>query len=242
VSPRPTHRLQVLICCAACMVAGPIACPSCGSGHLWTLQEAPACLPCPLDDRSCPDCGAHLRVDLLGWAKPPTAAPDRPAQRSPLSDALPGLERAWRLMPNHPQRKLHTPPPPPGPFEPQRRQAQPTPAAAAAAATMADFRRTFPADRTPRPKRPAPPPKPKPKPCPADATRYRLAAWGARDWLPDGVAPSAIAAAYCRVFGMPPRRDPTKRTARSYSLRELALALQDLGLAQAPGLRQGVEL
>lgn len=239
MSPRPTHRLQVLICCAACMVAGPIACPSCGSGHLWTLREAPARLPCPLDDRSCPDCGARLRVDLLGWAELPTAAPDRPAHRSPLSDALPGLERAWRLMPNHPQRKPHNAPPRPA-SKPQRRQAQPSPAAAAAAARLADFRRTFPVDRTPRPKRPAPPPKP--KPCPADATRYRLAAWGARDWLPDGVAPSSVAAAYCRVFGMPPRRDPTKRTARAYSVRELALALQDLGLAPAPGLRQGVEL
>jgi len=237
VSPCPTHRLQVLICCAACMVAGPIACPSCGSGHLWTLREAPARLPCPLDDRSCPDCGARLRVDLLGWAELPTAAPDRPAHRSPLSDALPGLERAWRLMPNHPQRKPHNAPPRPA-SKPQRRQAQPSPAAAAAAARLADFRRTFPVDRTPRPKRPAPPPKP--APCPADAERHRLAVWDEWGWLPPGVAPASVAAAYRRRFGVEPRRDATYRTFRAYSMRELGMALGELGMAPAAEPRQGV--
>jgi DNA polymerase-3 subunit gamma/tau len=58
--------------------------------------------------------------------------------------------------------------------------------------------------------------------------------WDARGWLPDGVAPSAIAAAHCRVFGMPAPRDPSKRTARAYSLRELGHALGELGRAFEP--------
>ena len=56
--------------------------------------------------------------------------------------------------------------------------------------------------------------------------RHRLAVWEARGWLPDGVAPSLIAAAYRRRFGVDPRRDQNCRTFRAYSLREL-----DLGLA-----------
>ena len=90
----------------------------------------------------------------------------------------------------------------------------------------------------PRPKRPAPPPKP--APCPAGEPRYRLAAWDEWGWLPPGVAPSAIAAAYRRRFGVEPRRDATYRTFRAYSLRELGLALGELGLAPAAEPRQGV--
>jgi hypothetical protein len=88
------------------------------------------------------------------------------------------------------------------------------------------------ADRPPKPKRQAPPPKP--APCPADAERHRLSVWDALGWLPDGVEPCAIAAAHCRVFGKPSPRDPAKRTARSYSLRELGLALGELGRAFEP--------
>jgi hypothetical protein len=117
----------------------------------------------------------------------------------------------------------------PRPPRPRRQARTTTPAAAAAAARLADFRRTFPADYSPRPKRPAPPPKP--APCPADAERHRLSVWDARGWLPDGVAPGSIAAAHCRVFGMPAPRDPSKRTARAYSLRELGMALGELGRA-----------
>ena len=121
----------------------------------------------------------------------------------------------------------------------RRRQTRTTtPAAAAAAATLADFRRTFPADRTPRPKKP--PALPKPAPCPAGEPRYRLAAWDEWGWLPPGVAPSAIAAAYRRRFGVEPRRDATYRTFRAYSMRELGMALGEMGLAPAAEPRQGV--
>ena len=54
------------------------------------------------------------------------------------------------------------------------------------------------------------------------------------------MAPSAIAAAYRRRFGVEPSRDATYRTFRAYSLRELGLALGELGLAPAAEPRQGV--
>ena len=81
---------------------------------------------------------------------------------------------------------------------------------------------------------PPPGPPPRPLPCPADAERHRLADWGRRGWLPEGVAPSAIAAAYRRRFDAEPPRDPEHRATRVYSLRELGLALGELGLAPNP--------
>jgi hypothetical protein len=48
------------------------------------------------------------------------------------------------------------------------------------------------------------------------------------------VAPSSIAAAYRRRFGVEPRRDRDCHTFRAYSLRELGQALGELGRAFEP--------
>ena len=74
-----------------------------------------------------------------------------------------------------------------------------------------------------------PPAPPKPAPCPPDAERRRLSVWAARGWLPDGVEPASLAAAYRRKFGVEPCRDTTTRAFRAYSLRELGMALADVG-------------
>jgi hypothetical protein len=63
-------------------------------------------------------------------------------------------------------------------------------------------------------------------PCPADAPRHRLSHWAACGLVPDEVAPCAVAAAYVRAVGQHPRR---QRGSRLYSLRELGLALAELG-------------
>jgi hypothetical protein len=200
-------------------------------------NRSPLSDPLPVAERPEPKPARPLAPFFSSPPAEPAPQPSPPKRTQAQAHAARYLRRRGYI---NTALELQERPRPPKPPQRRRPARATTPAAAAAAATLADFRQTFPVDRTPRPKRPTPPPKP--KPCPADATRYRLAAWGARDWLPDGVAPSAIAAAYCRVFGVPPRRDPTKRTARAYTVRELTLALQDLGLAPAPGLQQGVEL
>jgi hypothetical protein len=69
-----------------------------------------------------------------------------------------------------------------------------------------------------------------PKPCPPDAFRLRFPQWVATGLVPYGVAPCAVAAAYVRRFGVQPRRDPAKRSARFYSLGELMESLAELGL------------
>lgn len=84
----------------------------------------------------------------------------------------------------------------------------------------------------------APPPPPHPKPCPSNADRYRLAAWDASGWLPKGVAPSAVAAAYRRRFKIEPPRDPRHRGTRVYSQRELGHVLGELGLSFVLSPRQ----
>ena len=214
-------------CCPECDTVKAI-CPGCAEPlPIKRPANHPPALPLHWAF-TCPDpyCGAALALTVCGYRPNPTG--DAPAHRSPLSDPLPVAERP------RPNLRPRVPSPP----RPQRQTRTTTPAAAAAAARLADFRRTFPADRTPRPKRPAPPPKP--APCPAGEPRYRLAAWGEWGWLPPGVAPSAIAAAYRRRFGVEPRRDATYRTFRAYSLRELGLALGELGLAPAAEPRQGV--
>jgi hypothetical protein len=63
-------------------------------------------------------------------------------------------------------------------------------------------------------------------PCPADAPRHRLSHWAACGLVPDEVAPCAVAAAYVRAVGQHPRR---QRGSLLYSLRELGLALAELG-------------
>ena len=58
--------------------------------------------------------------------------------------------------------------------------------------------------------------------------RHRLSWWAARGLLPQGLAPSAVAAAYTRATGRPPARDLEKRATRTYSAWELLQALAQL--------------
>lgn len=78
------------------------------------------------------------------------------------------------------------------------------------------------------------------RPAAADQ-RHRLSWWAARGLLPQGLAPSAIAAAYTRATGRPPARDLEKKATRTYSAWELLQALaqlspplQQLGAAAPP--------
>ena len=58
--------------------------------------------------------------------------------------------------------------------------------------------------------------------------RHRLSWWAARGLLPQGLAPSTVAAAYTRATGRPPARDLEKRATRTYSAWELLQALAQL--------------
>jgi len=71
------------------------------------------------------------------------------------------------------------------------------------------------------------------EPCPPAAERHPLSHWRRVGWLPEGVEPSALAAAYRRRFRVEPRGDRQYRT-RIYSQRELGLCLGELGLAPPP--------
>jgi hypothetical protein len=196
------------------------------------VAERPAPMTAPRAQQQAPMANEQERPPLFGPffnGETQPAQPTPPKRTQAQAHAARYLRRRGYI---NTALELQERPRAPRPPRPRRQARTTTPAAAAAAATLADFRRTFPADYSPRPKRPAPPPKP--APCPADAERHRLSVWDARGWLPDGVAPSAIAAAHCRVFGMPAPRDPSKRTARAYSLRELGRALGDLGRAFEP--------
>ena len=244
-----------------------LVCPGCREPlAVQRPPDQPPALPFRVGIK-CPDpeCCACLCLTVCGYHPNPTG--DAPANRSPLSDPLPVAERpaptpapmaqqqARTAAPKRTQAQSHAArylrrrgyintalelqerPRAPRPPRP-RRQARTAAPAPAAVARLTDFRRTFPADRTPRAKRPAPPPKP--KPCPAGEPRYRLAAWDAWGWLPPGVAPASVAAAYRRRFGVEPRRDAACKTFRAYSMRELGMALGELGLAPAAEPRQGV--
>ncbi|WP_411868737.1 hypothetical protein [Vulcanococcus limneticus] len=61
--------------------------------------------------------------------------------------------------------------------------------------------------------------------------RLRHSRWAELGIAPADVAPSAIAAAYRRRFGVSPQVDPAHRTARVYSLRELQQSLAELRAA-----------
>lgn len=58
--------------------------------------------------------------------------------------------------------------------------------------------------------------------------RHRLSWWAARGLLPQGLAPSTVAAAYTRATGRPPARDPERKASRAYSAWELLQALAQL--------------
>lgn len=255
--PRSLHTVTASAwwCCPDCDSVR-FCCPGCSEAfHVERPLEQPPALPFQLPIR-CPDpvCEALILLTVCGYRPNPTG--DAPANRSPLSDPLPVAERPEPShRPSPPPRSQQRAPEPeraarladffngePEPLRPshrQQRQAQPTPTAAAAAARLADFRRAFPVEpRQPRPKKPPAPPKP--APCPAGEPRYRLADWDEWGWLPPGVAPASVAAAYRRRFGVEPRRDATYRTFRAYSLRELGMALGELGMAPAAEPRQGV--
>jgi DNA polymerase-3 subunit gamma/tau len=49
--------------------------------------------------------------------------------------------------------------------------------------------------------------------------------------VPRGLAPASIARGFRQRFGQPPRRDPSRRACRAYSMRELGASLGALGLA-----------
>lgn len=133
---------------------------------------------------------------------------------------------------------------PASPVVPTIRPPAPRRPAPAAAATARTTRRTT---RRPRAARPAPrrrapaPPPPPPtyrQPCPSTAARRTLAAWSALG-LPLATTPGAtIARAYRQTFGCEPHR---QRQTRTYSRRELAAVLQQLGQPLPPAL-QGLEV
>ena len=241
-------------CCPDCDSVR-LCCPGCAEGfRIERPLEQPPALPFHLPIR-CPDpeCEALVLLTICGYRPNPTG--DAPANRSPLSDPLPVAERPAPMPAPRAQQQAPEPkraaqladffngePEPPRPTPPQRTQAQ------AHAARYLRRRGYINAalelqerPRTPRPPRPKKPPAPpRPAPCPAGEPRYRLAAWDEWGWLPPGVAPASVAAAYRRRFGVEPRRDATYRTFRAYSMRELGMALGELGLAPAAEPRQGV--
>ena len=212
-------------CCPHCD-AVRLCCPGCAEPLLLSRPtDQPAALPYACS-AVCPDpvCGAALTITVCGYRPNPTG--DLPAGRSPLSDPLPVAERPAPMP--APRAQLAdffnggTQPP-----RPAERSNPPRPQAIASRKPTPPAARRFGSRRL----RPAPPgPRPRALPCPADAFRYRLAAWEKAGVLPDGVAPSAVAAAYRRTFKAEPRRDRRYPTFRAYSHRELRLALADLGL------------
>lgn len=87
--------------------------------------------------------------------------------------------------------------------------------------------------------RPAPPPPPTYRqPCPAAANRRTLAQWQAQGVPLDQLPPATVAKGYRETFGCEPRR---QRQTRTYSRRELAAVLQQLGQT-LPGTLQGLEV
>jgi hypothetical protein len=212
-------------CCPDCDSVR-LCCPGCSEGfHIERPLEQPPALPFHLPIR-CPDpeCEALVLLTVCGYRPNPTG--DAPANRSPLSDPLPVAERPAPMpAPRAPLADFFN-----GetqPLRPAERSNPPRPQAIASRRPTPPAARRFGSRRL----RPTPPgPRPRALPCPADAPRHRLSVWDSWGRLPDGVAPSAVAAAYRRIFKAEPRRDRTFPTFRSYSRRELALTLADLGL------------
>lgn len=177
--------------------------------------EALACSCCDTVSAFCPTCGAPWSSDL------PDPMPGFPLSCETSCDncgtLLEVVAIGWRPRPASLsdalpllERSWRRPP-----------ARRPHPAAAPAAAVAAP---------------PAAPPRPAPPshhltPCPADAQRLRLADWAARGMLPRGLAPASIARGFRQRFGQPPRRDPSRRACRAYSMRELGASLGALGLA-----------
>ena len=210
-------------CCPDCDSVR-LCCPGCSEGfHIERPLEQPPALPFHLPIR-CPDpvCEALLLLTVCGYRPNPTG--DAPANRSPLSDPLPVAERP-EPAPRAPLADFFNGEP--EPLRPTQRSNPQRPQAIASRRPTPPAARRFGSRRL----RPAPTgPRPRALPCPADAFRYRLAAWGKAGVLPDGVAPSAVAAAYRRTFKAEPHRDRRYPTFRAYSHRELRLALAELGL------------
>ena len=203
-------------CCPECDSVR-LCCPGCSEGfHIERPLEQPPALPFHLPIR-CPDpeCEALVLLTVCGYRPNPTG--DAPANRSPLSDPLPVAERPAPMP---------APRPRPSPAE---RSNPARPQATASRRPTPPPGRGF-GRRRLRPMPPGPPPRA--IPCPPGVYRARLAAWMKGTDMPDGVAPSAVAAAYRRVFKAEPRRDRDYPTFRAYSWRELTLALAELGLAR----------
>ena len=195
-----------------------------------------------------PECGAVLALTVCGYRPNPTG--DAPANRSPLSDPLPVAQRPepghrptpTQQAPDQGRQRLFAdffngetqPPrltqrnnPPPRPARKPSRQAKPG-------------RRTERRDNIRRIDGRLPMQEWQPaRPCPPDAERLCVSDWALAGALPDGVSGAAIAAAYRRTFGTEPPREQPRYQIRAYSLRELGLALGDLGLTVKQGPAQG---
>lgn len=64
--------------------------------------------------------------------------------------------------------------------------------------------------------------------------RHRLSWYGERGLMPQGIAPSSIAAAHVRLTGRQPARDPERRHYKAYSPLELLAALAELSRSAQP--------
>ncbi|WP_411876618.1 hypothetical protein [Vulcanococcus limneticus] len=161
----------------------------------------------------------HVLVDVVGHRPNPTGEAPPPAE---LSADLARLSRSWakpaaarpaaqpappRWQPPWPAR----PATPKLPARPQRKRPRYRSARRASACRQITL-----------------PPPPAATPCPPGAVRLRHARWAELGIVPADVAPAAIAAAYRRRFGVSPHVDPTHRTFRVYSLRELQQSLAEL--------------
>ena len=215
-----TSSITAWWCCPDCD-AVRLCCPGCSEWFRITRpDDRPPALPfhsgirCPD-----PDCDALLALTVCGYRPNPTG--DAPANRSPLSDPLPVIERP---RPPAPPRALPAPPPP---SPPQRTQAQ-----AHVARSLA--RQGYINPRLDMARGPLP--------CPPDAPRRRAIEWAAVGVLPPGVEPSALAAAFRRRFGVGARRDPKRKTGLAYTFRELGMALGQMGLAPAAEPAPGWEV
>ncbi len=216
-------RVQALLHCPECL-HHRIGCPTCGEewGNTGSRVGAQHTLTC--------DCGPGLEtlitVEVTGYMPNPSGEGPPPAA---LSDDLRRLSRSWAqpaappVSPPQQPARMGTPAPRPSPWPLQRLQSSPQQQRRSTPRGKARLR----ARRASKPAKV--PTRQFEQPCPPDQPRWRFARFvEAAGWIPEGVAPCAVAAAYVRLFGVSPRRDPLLPTGRVYSAREMRLALEEL--------------
>ncbi len=214
-----TAAVSAWWCCPDCD-AVRLFCPGCAEPfEVDRPDDHPPARPFHLGIR-CPDpdCDALLALTVCGYRPNPTG--DAPANRSPLSDPLPVIERPRPAAPPRAQ-----PAPPPRP--PERTPDQITAARSLRRQGYINGSLDMVRGSTP---------------CPADAPRRRALEWADLGVLPEGVEPSALAAAFRRRFGVGARRDPRRKTGLAYTFRELGLSLGQMGLAPAAEPAPGWEV